>query len=179
VVADPTGLGATVTAGVVTGVRRETGTPPEAAPEDVLLTDAARGAGALGAALVTDDGRVAGVVVRTGADGAAVPVALAAGLARALADGDRPALPYLGAAATDDAEGGARVAGVRAGSPAARAGLASGDRVTDLAGRPLDGASALADAVAASRPGDTLALTVVRGGAERAVRVTVGERPAG
>jgi S1-C subfamily serine protease len=81
---------------------------------------------------------------------------------------------------------------VTAGSPAAKAGLQAaqversaggsavprgGDAVTAIDGKPVASSADLADAVAQLKPGDHLTLTVVRGGQQRTVQVTVGTAP--
>jgi putative serine protease PepD len=88
---------------------------------------------------------------------------------------------------------GVTIARVSSGSPAAKAGLKAathqvtadgqtallgGDSITALDGKPIRSAQALADAVAHQRPGQTVRLTVVRGGAVRTVSVTLGVSPA-
>ena len=87
---------------------------------------------------------------------------------------------------------GAMVTEVRAGTAADRANLrpstgermiqgelyrTGGDVITEIDGRAVDGADALRRAIDAHRPGDKVRLTVVRGGEERTVEVTLGERP--
>ena len=81
---------------------------------------------------------------------------------------------------------------VTAGSPAAKAGLQAaqversadgtavprgGDAVTAIDGKPVASSADLADAVAEHKPGDRITLTVVRGGNQRTVQVTVGTAP--
>ena len=81
---------------------------------------------------------------------------------------------------------------VTAGSPAAKAGLQAaqversaggsavprgGDAVTAIDGKPVASSADLADAVAQLKPGDHITLTVVRGGQQRTVQVTVGTAP--
>jgi S1-C subfamily serine protease len=84
------------------------------------------------------------------------------------------------------------VARVVAGSPAAKAGLKAGtrsvtvngistllggDAIVTVAGKPVDTAAQIADAVAVRKPGDKLALEVFRDGASRKVEVTLGNVP--
>jgi putative serine protease PepD len=52
-----------------------------------------------------------------------------------------------------------------------------GDVITEVDGRAIDSADALRRAIDSHRPGDRVRLTVVRGGDERTVQVTLGERP--
>jgi putative serine protease PepD len=84
---------------------------------------------------------------------------------------------------------GVTIAKVTSGSPAAKAGLKAathqvtadgetallgGDSITALDGKPIRSAQALADAVAARKPGDRVSLTVVRGAATRTVALALG-----
>ena len=57
-------------------------------------------------------------------------------------------------------------------SPAASAGLVSGDLITGAGGNPVRTPDDLFDALAAAR-GGTLELTVVRGAEERTIQVTL------
>jgi putative serine protease PepD len=101
--------------------------------------------------------------------------------------------PALAAADHGLPEQGVLIVKVTAGSPAAKAGLQAatvqrsadgtavprgGDAVTAVDGRPVTTSGALADAVAGRKPGDRITLTVVRGGRQRQVQVTVGTAPA-
>jgi S1-C subfamily serine protease len=87
---------------------------------------------------------------------------------------------------------GAMVTDVRPGTAADRANLVAatgqrtiqgeiyatgGDVITEINGRRIDGADALRRAIDSRKPGDRIRLTVVRGGDERTVQVTLGERP--
>ena len=64
-------------------------------------------------------------------------------------------------------------------SPAWEAGLREGDTITAVDGEPLDSPQALADAVAAYKPGDEITLTVTSPelDEERDVQVTLGQHP--
>jgi serine protease Do len=64
------------------------------------------------------------------------------------------------------AEGGALVARIEGGSPAARAGLERGDVIVQVDGQRVDGPRAAAAALEKSRPGDVVRLLVLRGPAK-------------
>ncbi|GMV06968.1 MAG: hypothetical protein AMXMBFR53_32430 [Gemmatimonadota bacterium] len=68
-----------------------------------------------------------------------------------------------------------RVTDVLEGSPAARAGVLSGDVIVSINGR--DWAQDLPSATHDLRPGDAVRLVVERDGRRREIRVTAGERP--
>jgi S1-C subfamily serine protease len=88
---------------------------------------------------------------------------------------------------------GVTIAHVSAGSPAAKAGLKAatqqvtangqtallgGDSITAVDGKAIRTPDDLAGAVAQHKPGDRVALTVVRGSSTRTVQVTLGSSPA-
>jgi len=87
---------------------------------------------------------------------------------------------------------GVEVTDVRAGTPADSAGLhaqsgsrtvegesypTGGDVITSFDGKQITTAQQLQDAVDAKQPGDTVAITYVRGGKRRTVNVTLASRP--
>jgi S1-C subfamily serine protease len=76
-------------------------------------------------------------------------------------------------------EGGAVIAQVFEGSPAAGAGLETGDVIVAVDGVPVDGPEALQDLVSGLEPGDSISLTVYRAGSEGEIEieVTLGEHP--
>ena len=53
-----------------------------------------------------------------------------------------------------------------------------GDVITSVAGAPVREESDLSNLVATHRPGETIQLGIVRGGAHRTIRVKLGVRPA-
>jgi len=69
------------------------------------------------------------------------------------------------------------VGGVDAGSPAAQAQMELGDLLLGADGRPIEGADSLAQRIAGVRPGQAIALEVLRGGKPLVINVQVGERP--
>lgn len=74
---------------------------------------------------------------------------------------------------------GAMVLGVDPAGPGAAAGVRQGDVITGWAGRPVDGARGLMQAVGQDSVGQAFAVTVVRAGSPLELTLTVGERPAG
>jgi hypothetical protein len=71
---------------------------------------------------------------------------------------------------------GLRLSGVRAGSPADKAGLKAGDIVVELGGTEVKDLYSYTDALYAHKPGETVAITVVRGSERITVQVTLGSR---
>ena len=75
--------------------------------------------------------------------------------------------PEYAAAFGDGRESALLVAGVEADSPAAKAGIAVGDILAYLGGRPLSDPSELMAALEAARPGVELAIVVLRSGEKK------------
>lgn len=85
---------------------------------------------------------------------------------------------YLGVAADRNDQGkGVVLADVRADSPAGKAGLKDGDRITAVDDKPVANFDDLRKAVAAHRAGDKLAVKIQRDGKDQTVNVTLGAEP--
>jgi S1-C subfamily serine protease len=87
---------------------------------------------------------------------------------------------YLGLLADDrqDAGKGVRIVNVAAGSPAAKAGLQTGDLITGIGDQSVRSMDDMARAVGTQPPGTTLKFLVVRKGTESHHDVVLGRRPA-
>ena len=185
-IGSPFGLEQTVTTGIVSALHRQISSPNSFSIDDAIQTDAAINHGNSGGPLLDMDGEVIGVNSQIesqsgGNDGVgfAVPSNTVGKIADALIADGSVEHAYLGVAVedTDSAEGGATLAEVRAGTPAAEAGLQSGDVVTELEGESVDSADELRRLVAAKSPGDSIELTIERDGDTQTVEVTLGTRP--
>ncbi len=75
-------------------------------------------------------------------------------------------------------EGGVRLADVRPGSPAERAGIRGGDRLVGLAGTKIANLYDFTYALQDNKPGETVEVLVVRDGATLRLQATLGERSA-
>ena len=73
-------------------------------------------------------------------------------------------------------ENGVRLTGVRAGSPADRAGVQAGDVLVEFAGEPVTDLYAFTYALRERAPGDVVMVTVLRDGARLTLRAVLGER---
>jgi aminopeptidase YwaD len=71
---------------------------------------------------------------------------------------------------------GVRLTGVRADSPADRAGLKTGDVIVEFDGRPVKDLYEYTDALQAKKPGDTVRIIVLREGARMTLTATLGRR---
>ena len=170
------GLDLSVTCGVVSATRRSgVGFNPI---EDFVQTDAVVNPGSSGGALVDGEGRLVGILsaIFTKDSDADIGVNFAASMALVLrvvddliahgrvlraAPGLRVADLELGDRRTLT---GARVVGLLPDGPASRAGIALGDVVTAIAGRPVRGPHDVTAGVQLHRPGDSLTVTVLREG---------------
>jgi S1-C subfamily serine protease len=180
-----------VTAGVVSALDR-TSSDPVRLLSGLIQTDTPISSGNSGGPLVNLDGEVVGITtfVATGrGDESANSLGFAIGTAKVLdtlealresaAGGATRPMGYLGVTLDrrDDGGSGAVVTDVEDGSPAATAGVQAGDIVVELDGDPVSGEAALASAIRAHDPGDTVVLTIVRDGTRTTVEATLGVRP--
>jgi Peptidase family M28/PDZ domain/PA domain len=85
--------------------------------------------------------------------------------------------PYFGSIPDMGSEvKGVKFAGIREGSPAAKAGLQTGDVMVEFDGKKLDGLYDYTYALKQRKPGDTVKVKVLRAGAPVEVDVTLAER---
>jgi len=191
-VGNPFALDHTITTGIVSAKGRAI-TPGGMKYEDFIQTDAAITPGNSGGPLVNLYGEVVGInsaiFTRSGGYmgiGFAIPVNLAkTGLDSLLKHG-HVGRGGLGVAIQDvteqlaesfDFEGteGALVGDVTKDGPAERAGIRSGDIIVQYDGKPVKDVNQLRFAVAATVPGSTVDVEVVRGGEKQTIKVKVGE----
>jgi 2-alkenal reductase len=168
---------------------------------EVIQTDAAINPGNSGGPLLNLNGEVIGVnsaiLTRTGTNsgvGFSIPVNAVKRVVPALVRDGRYVYPYMGISMIPltpalqerlelDETFGAYVTNVAPGSPAAAAGLIGsngpgGDLITAIDGRPVRSTEDLiSHLVFNAEVGQTVDLTVVRGGEEITVPLTLGERP--
>jgi putative serine protease PepD len=183
-IGSPFGLEQTVTTGIVSALHRQITAPNNFSIDNAIQTDAAINHGNSGGPLLDMDGKVIGVNSQIESDsggndgvGFAVPSNTVGTIADALISDGSVEHAYLGVATEDTSSSGARLAEVRSGTPAAKADLRSGDVVTKLDGETVSSADALRRLVDEKSPGDSVQLTVVRGGDTITVNVTLGTRP--
>ncbi|MEH3139875.1 MAG: trypsin-like peptidase domain-containing protein [Mycobacterium kyogaense] len=194
-IGSPLGLQGTVTKGIVSALNRPVaaGDGEGSAPVvlDALQTDAAINPGNSGGPLVDMNGDLigvnsAGASMGSGSGGGSIGLgfAIPSDQAKRIADelissgtASHGSLGVqLGDASGDGADtGGAAIAQVAAGSPAAAAGLSSGAVITRINDQIIDGPEALAAAVRSKAPGDQVSVTYRDdSGATRTAQVTLG-----
>jgi S1-C subfamily serine protease len=191
-IGNPLGLGPTVTAGVVSALRRTLRSEAGSLIEDVIQTDAALNPGNSGGPLVDSRGYVVGVntAIIAGAQGIcfAVPIDTANWvIPRLLADG-RVIRGHLGFAGTTQpiarkialALGlpptGVQVIETQPGGAAALGGVLPGDRIVALDGKPIEGVDQLRRRLDRETIGRAVELAVLRG--MELVRLTVKPKAA-
>jgi serine protease Do len=192
-IGSPFGFANTVTAGIVSATERSL---PDETYVPFIQTDVAVNPGNSGGPLLNTRGEVVGInsqiYSRTGGYmgvSFAIPIAVAMDIAQQLRTEGHVTRGRLGVGiqevSTQLAQSfklneprGALVTAVEPGSPAEKAGLASGDVILRFGGKDVVEAADLARLVAQTRPGTTLDADVWRSGQSRALKVTVGAAPA-
>ncbi|WP_088281607.1 Do family serine endopeptidase [Ideonella sp. A 288] len=185
----PYGLEQTATAGIVSAKGRSL---PGEAIVPFIQTDAAVNPGNSGGPLFDGEGRVVGInsqiYSRTGGfQGVsfAIPIDLALKVRDQIVSSGRAQHARLGVQVQDLNQAlaesfglprpdGALVAAVDPDSPAAKAGLKSGDVILQIDGEPTVQAGALSARIGLAKPGDKVTLKVWRGKAEQELAVTLG-----
>lgn len=185
-----------VTVGVVSGVGRNLVAPPSdggnGAYVDMIQTDAAINPGNSGGPLVDAAGEVIGVnssiYSPSGGSiglGFAIPINRAARVADDLLTHGSVRRPWIGVKPSvsetrtpgERPVRGVAVAAVTAGSPAAKAGIRTGDVITRAADRPIRNAYDWQAELLELRVGETVPITLKRDGSDATVNVRVADLP--
>ncbi len=191
-VGNPFGLGGTVTAGIVSARGRDIGAGPY---DDFIQIDAPVNKGNSGGPTFNVDGQVVGVntAIFSPSGGSvgiafAIPAATVNTVVAQLKDHGSVTRGWIGVqiqpVTQDIADSlglkkaqGALVAEPQSGSPAAKAGIESGDVIAKVNGNEVKDARDLAKRIASMAPGTSVKLDVLRKGSEKSVTVTLGELP--
>jgi putative serine protease PepD len=186
-IGSPFGYPESVSTGIVSGLDRTIQAPNGFTVAHAIQTDAALNPGNSGGPILDSSGRVIGIADQIATNGSsqqssgvgfAVPIDLVAGELGALESGKTVHHSYLGVSSSDSTTAtGALVGAVAPGSPAAAAGVRTGDIITAVDGRPITGSGGLVAAVASHSPGQQVALTVRRGSGTQTLNVTLGTQP--
>jgi serine protease Do len=195
-IGNPFGLRQTVTMGIISAVGR--GGMGIVDYENFIQTDAAINMGNSGGALVDTQGRLLGIntaiFTRTGGNqgvGFAIPANLARDVMQSLRDKGRVVRGYIGASVQtltpELAEAmklkgqlsGALVGEVEQHSPAAKAGIKSGDVITAVSGKKVSDARELRLMIGSMAPGTKAQIQATRDSQTKTFDVQLGEMPAG
>ena len=189
---NPFGLGGTVTAGIVSAVSRDIGAGPY---DQFIQVDAPINQGNSGGPLFTQDGKVIGmntaILSPTGGSvgiGFAIPSDMIRTVSAQLEKTGTVTRGYVGVEAQQITASmaqamhlkenqGALLAGVQPDSPAAAAGLQSGDVIESVNGTKISNPRDLALNVANIQPGDSARLSVLHDGQTKDMTVKVGTLP--
>src|SRR5688500_16280951 len=194
-VGNPLGVGQTVTMGIVSAKGRATGLG-NGGYEDFLQTDAPINQGNSGGALVNTAGELVGInsqiLSPSGGNigiGFAVPSLMAKNVMDQLVVNGRVNRGLLGVTVQgvtgdlaaglglDKAEG-AIVSNVTPNGAAAKAGIKQGDVILSYQGRPVVDTNAFRNEIAATKPGTSVTVKVLRDGKTIEVKPTLGEMAA-
>ena len=191
-VGNPFGLGGTVTAGIVSAMGRDIGNGPY---DDFIQIDAPVNKGNSGGPAFSTDGDVVGVNTAIyspsgGSVGIAfsIPASTVKSIVAQLKDKGSVSRGWIGVQiqpVTQDiadslglkkAEG-ALVAEPQANGPAAKAGIESGDVITQVNGENVKDARELARTIGGLAPGAAVKLNVMHKGQDKVVNLTLGQLP--
>ena len=166
---------------------------------NAIQTSAAINPGNSGGALVNAKGELVGInssIASLGQSqgsqsgnigiGFAIPVKEAKSIADQLISSGKAQHAFLGVSTRDTVvtdgnakRAGAQVVSVSGGTPAANAGMKSGDVVIAVDGQRVDSATALVAQIREMKAGDKTTLTIIRDGSRKDVSVTLAVKPAG
>jgi len=188
-VGSPLGLAGTVTTGIVSALNRPVtaGGDGETAFINAIQTDAAINPGNSGGPLLDGNGSVIGVnsAIATTGQGAggqpgsiglgfAIPIDTVKRIVDEIVNTGSSSTPIIGVQLDMTFAGpGAQVGTITSGSAADQAGLLEGDLITAVDGAPIADATQLIVTIRSQAPGDTVTLTVERGGSTTDVPVTL------
>jgi len=196
----PYGLTNSITTGVISGLNRSVA----GGQTGMIQTSADIQPGNSGGPLLNSSGQVVGVNTAFQGQGTgigfAIPSNVVSKVLQDLEAGKQVAKPWIGITGLDLTQAqaqtlglnisqGAYVITVASGSPAATAGLKGagtdqtgapgkgGDVITAIDGKTVTGVTDIQNYLATKKVGDTVTLTVLRGGSSTSVSVTLGARP--
>jgi serine protease Do len=192
-IGNPLGVGQTVTMGIVSAKgRADLGIT---AYEDFIQTDAAINPGNSGGALIDTDGKLVGIntaiLSRSGGYqgiGLAIPSSMAQPIMEALKQSGKVSRGFLGVGIQDvdrDLAAALKLGGpngvllteVRSGGPAGKAGLARGDVVVKVDGKPVTSTGQFRNLIASSGAKKKVTLEVMRDGKPLSLGVELAEVP--
>jgi len=187
-IGNPFGLENTVTSGIISAKGRVIGAGPY---DDFLQTDASINPGNSGGPLLNLDGEVIGINTAIIASGQGIGFAIPSGIAKnvvaELKDNGAVKRGLLGvniqdidentakALGLDEAKG-ALVAQVNGDGPAEKAGVKTGDVISEVNGKAVKDSRDLTRTIGAMAPGDKVEITLLRKGDEKTVSATLASR---
>jgi putative serine protease PepD len=184
-IGSPFSLPETTTTGIVSQVGRSIQAPNNYTITNAIQTDAAINPGNSGGPLLDANGHVLGlndqIQTNSGSSagvGFAIPSNTVARIANEIISGQTVKHAYVGVELNANSSGGATISSVQAGSPASSAGIQTGDQITAVNGKSISSTEQFITTVDGYSPGDTVTITVNRGGHTQQIKVKLGTRPA-
>jgi putative serine protease PepD len=199
-IGSPFGLPNTVTAGIVSAVGRTINSPNQFTIPNAIQTDAPINPGNSGGPLLNAAGQVIGLNDQIETNntngqgegsssgvGFATPSNSDARIAREIIATGQAHNAYVGVLLDPTVTGGAAISKnansngaqpVQPGTPAAKAGLQAGDLITAVNGTPVNSVNQFVATIANYAPGNTVTLSVNRGGQTKSIKLTLGSQPA-
>ena len=190
-IGSPFSLPETTTSGIVSQTGRSITAPNNYTIPNAIQTDAPINPGNSGGPLLDASGHVLGLndqIMTNNATAAgqgsssgvgfAIPSNTVARIADRIIAGTSVKHAYVGVLLSSRTAGGAEVAQVQPGTPAASAGLKAHDLITAINGKTITSTDQFIATVDNYAPGQTVTMTVNRGGQSQQLKVHLGTRPA-
>jgi putative serine protease PepD len=184
-IGSPFSLPETTTAGIVSQTGRSITAPNNYTITGAIQTDAAINPGNSGGPLLDANGHVLGlndqIQTNSGSNagvGFAVPSNTVGRIASAIISGNPVKHAYVGVELNGSSTGGAQVTLVQPSSPATAAGVQPNDVITAINGKSVSSTEQFIATIDNYSPGNTVTLTVKRGGQTHDFKLTLGTRPA-
>ncbi len=183
-IGSPAGLGQTVTAGIVSAMKRSIGVGPY---DNFIQTDVPINPGSSGGPLINMDGEIVGIntLRLNGLQGVgfAIPINMTKDIIKQLKEKGRVTRGWLGVLAqrgleeinNKEQENGILVTEVRKNSPAFIAGLKSGDFIVKYDGKEIEEANSLPLMIAETAPGKEVEIKIIRNKEEKNIKVIIEE----
>src|SRR5205085_599052 len=183
-IGSPFGLPETTTTGIVSAVGRSITAPNNYTITNAIQTDAAINPGNSGGPLLDGNAHVLGlndqIQTNSGSNagvGFAIPSNTVARIANDIVAGHTVKHAYVGVELNSTSTGGAQVTQVQPSSPGATAGLQPNDLITAVNGKSISSTQGFIETVDNYAPGQTITLSVKRGGQQQSIKLTLGTRP--
>ena len=192
-IGSPFSLPETVTSGIVSATGRPITAPNNFTITGAIQTDAPINPGNSGGPLLDGNGKVLGLAdqietnntTATGEGsssgvGFAIPSNMVARVANLIISGKKVRHAFVGVFLNPNSTGGAEISpqnGIQANTPASQAGLEPGDLITAVDGQTITTTQQFIETVDQYSPGQTITLTVKRGGQTLHIKVKLGTRP--